>query len=649
MKTFRTVCPRDCYDTCCLRVTIDDTGRIRSIRGDPDHPVTRGMNCPRGAADAKRRTINRIDGPHVKSADTHRKQDWSATLDDVAQKLATTLDRFGPGAVLHLEYAGNIGLLARALPKRVWNAIGATQTDGGVCSKSGNTALGLHYGAPYGQQPDAVRQNKLIVFWGMNAAVSFPHLWHLARRAQKRNEARIAVVDPHRNKTAQTADLHLQPRPGTDVALAYGLLNVLIQNGLTDETFIRKWTRGFDRLKAAVSGWDLTRTAAASGIGADQLMQLGNWYAKRKPSVTNIGIGLQKNDRGADQVRAVSFIPAVLGLHRGFFYGNGTSRHIDSDRITGKSLTDKKIKIVPQVAVPDLIKAGQFKFVYISGMNPAVTLPNARAFRDGMARRDVFSVVQDSHWTMTARMADALLPVPAYLEKDDLVIPWTHRYVHFSPKLVEPAVDCRSEGSIMRGIARRLKLGQAWLFEEPWVAVESALAGAFEGGRPADLKMGETLKLKLKTLKDYPTPSGRIEFVSQRAAAAGFEPLPEARIPDANDPGFVLLTSATAKYTHSQFQEVYGPIPAVVEINPRDADALGLSEGQAVVLENQQGTVTATAVITDRVRPGVLWCPRQFVDGSARPQNDLMSSLPQSIGSGPRFNSTRVNLRPVTA
>lgn len=648
MKTIRTVCARDCYDTCTLLAEVDENSRIRSMKADPEHPITRGILCPRGAADGKRLSLNRIDGPHVRQGDSHVKTDWQKALDLVSEKLAHTLREHGPSAVLHLDYAGNVGMLARVFPKRLWNAIGATQTDGAVCSKSGHAALSLHYGASYGQQPDDIINKKLIVFWGMNAAISFPHLWHLARKARNESGARIVVIDPHKNQTAERADLYLQLRPGADVALAYGLLHFLISKEAVDKAFISRWTEGYEQLKATVGEWNIEKVCTVTGIDRKDLSKLGNWYADRKPSITNIGIGLQKQNRGADQVRAASFIPAVIGLHRGFFYGNGAGWNIDFELVSGRALSSLKPEIVPQVEVADIIGTGRFKFIFISGMNPAVTLPDTQAFKTGMEREDLFTVVQDGHWTDTTRLADVVLPVPMYLEKDDLIIPWTHRYINFSPKVAEPAVDCCNEIVIMQETARRLNLAESWLFEDPWPILDIAFKNAFENGTLADLKAGNTLKLKTKPLNAYPTPSGRIEFAAQNAIIAGFEPMPAGRIDDQDiEYPFILLSSATRKYTHTQFQEAYGRIPAVVEINPHDARELSLQDGQTAMLESRLGSVQVKTKFTDRVPQKVLWCPRQFVDEIGRPQNNLMSSRPQQIGRGPRFNSTRVRLHPI--
>jgi anaerobic selenocysteine-containing dehydrogenase len=357
-----------------------------------------------------------------------------------------------------------------------------------------------------------------------------------------------------------------------------------------------------------------------------------------------IGIGLQKCDQGADQVRAVSFIPALLGLHRGFFYSNGDSFSINESLISGQALTDKTPRIVEQVALADLVKSGEFKFIYVSCMNPAMTLPNQHAFREGISRQDVFVVVHETHWTRTAQYADVVLPAPTYLEKEDLVIPWGHNYVQYSRRAVRPITDSRSEIWVMREIAKRLGLTEDWLYEDAWAAVELALENAFEGSGLESLRSGEMLTLKTKPKNNYSTPSGKIEFHSSRAVEIGLNPLPMQTPLCIEKGSFTLLTSATPKYTSTQFQEVYGPIPAIMAMNSRDAEKMGIKDGYIVTLANDHGQVQVKVAISDSVPEGVVWSPRQSEGLAGEPQNCLMSSNPQEIGSGPRFNSTSVTV-----
>jgi anaerobic selenocysteine-containing dehydrogenase len=647
MKNISTVCARDCYDTCSLLVELDDSGQIVSIKGDPHHPMTQGFVCPRGAKDRERLYTNRVDVPFVRQGNDFAKASWDTSLHLIAQQLQAVLEKYGPEAALYLDYSGNTGLLTEIFPRRLWYVLGATQTDHAVCSKSGHTGLELHYGESYGVTPDELPEMKLIVFWGFNAAVSSPHLWALARKAQQSGQSRIVVIDPVKTQTAQHADLWLQPRPGSDVALAYGIINCLIQKGFVDTDFIAKWTQGFEQLTREATTWTPERVTQTTGVAWKQVEQLGELYYHFKPSATMIGIGLQKCDQGADQVRAVSFIPAVLGLHRGFFYSNGQSYLFDDDPISGKSLTSKQGKIVSQVGLGDLVQQGQFKFIYVNGMNPAMTLPNLRALREGLTRDDVFLVVHDTHWTKTADYADVVLPAPTYLEKDDLPIPWTHNLVRYAPQVVAPITDSRREIWVMQELANRLGLKEAWLYEDPWQTVEIVLKDTFEDGDVRSLKSGTTLRLKRKSKASYATSLGKIEFYASQAVAKGFAPLP-VQSPLSHERGqFVYLTSASPRYTSTQFQEVYDAIPAIVVLNSLDATWLAIEDGDVVMLSNELGSVTMKASVADIVPERVVWSPRQFEGLNGEPQNCLMSSVPQTIGKGPRFHSTTITITKV--
>jgi len=644
MKQVSTVCARDCYDTCALIVTLGESGEVLSVRGDARNPVTQRFTCPRGAKDHERLYKNRVEAPCLGRGDRFEQTDWEQALSVLSQKLSEVLEEHGPEAVLYLDYAGNTGLLTEPFPRRLWNGIGATLTDGGLCTKSGRAALDLHYGDSYGISPMELLSMGLIVFWGFNAAASSPHIWALAQKARKESGTRIVVIDPVRNQTAKSADLWIQPRPGSDVALAYGVINQLIWNDKIDVEFIEEWTLGFEELKLEASAWTPDRVEHITGVPQRLVEELGDAYGTLKPSATMIGIGLQKCDHGADQVRAVSFIPALLGLHRGFYYTNGNAFKVDVALISGERLTSKPPRIVSQVGLADLVAGGEFKYIYVSGMNPALTLPNLHAFREGLSRQDIFVVVHETHWTKTTEYADVVLPAPTYLEKDDLVIPWSHNYVRFSPKAIDPVTDSRRETWVMREIAQRLRLTEEWLYEDPWVAVEHALEDAFEEGDYQSLRSGEMLTLRMKPRSDYPTPSGKIEFCSSEAAALGFDPLPVQAPLDVEEGRLVLLTSATPKYTSTQFQEVYGPIPALLSVSPGDAERLGIAEGDVVTVANERGRVQMKATVSDTVREGVLWAPRQSEGLAGEPLNCLMSSEPQEIGSGPRFNATTVTV-----
>ena len=646
-RVVKTACPRDCYDTCGLLVTVED-GKIVKVQGDPGHPVTRGFTCPRGTADIRRTySGERVLYPHVRTPEGgFTRVTWDEALDAVASNLKSVLEEHGPDSVLQLDYSGNMGLLTEPWAQRLWNALGAAVHDSTICSASGHAGLALHHGLTYGVEPDELQDKRLIVFWGFNAKVSAPHTWALAVKARNENGTIIVAVDPRKSDTAEAADVWLAPKPGSDIALVYGVARSLIERGLVDRAFIEEWTHGYDLFQKEALKWTGDRVEDATGLNADQVMRLADAYADNNPSATMIGIGLQKSLYGADHVRAVSLIPSLLGLHRGFFYSSGQGRTIDHGRISGSGLASKKRKVFSQVGLGRTIERGDIKFLYVNNMNPAVTLPDQGALHRGLERDDLYTVVHETHWTETTRLADVVLPAPTYLEKDDIVLGYAHSYATKSNGAVESLGESRSEAWITVELTGRLGLEEEGLYEDPWAVLEEVLGEEFVDGTFEDFMGGATMKLRTLSRAEYQTPTGKMEFASKKAAESGFDPLPLQHPLPGEEEGFTLLTTGISKYTHSQFQDVYGPIPAIVWMNPRDAARLGVADGDSVSLSNERGVIRVEVVVTDRVPRGVLWSPRLLKGLDGEHQNLLMPGEAQAIGGGPIFNSTIVKIRP---
>ena len=646
----KTQCARDCSDACFMDVEVVD-GRIVSVTGGRDNPVTNGFVCPRGMGDPRRvYSEGRVlyprlrDGP--KPGGKFVKASWDDALGEVTLRLKETLEEHGPGRVLLLDYSGNSALVTSGFAMRLWSALGITHTDHSICSHSGHEALKLHYGLSYGVDAETIPGKRSITLWGHNARVSSAHQWAMVMKAKARG-AKIAVVDSRRSESAEAADLWVSPRPGTDVALAYGVARCLTEGGYVDGQFISGWTTGYDAYREEALKWTPERVESTTGVAWAEVEELARLMAEGQPGSVMMGIGFQKSAQGAEAIRAVSLLPTLLGQHRGFYYTNSRSRFIDYGILSGEKQSGGGWGTVSQTGLGAILSRGEFKFVYVVGMNPAVTLPNGAAVRGGLGRGDVYVVVHDTHMTETCEYADVVLPAPTFLEKEDVSMADCHLYTRLSNRCVEPLGESRSEVWVMREMATRLGRVEPWLFEEPREALAKALGDAFVDGSPEDLFRGRDLRWRERSHGEYQTPSGKVEFYST-IAKEPVTPLPRQLPVEEDDGSFTLLNSALPQWTHSQFRDVYGAIPLVVWVNAEDAERLGIVDGDAVTLSNGGGEIEVRASVGDRVKPGVLWSPRPLIDGRGRTQNALVSGVPQVIGGGPRYNSARVKIKRVS-
>lgn len=652
MEEVKAVCHRDCPDSCFIDVKVDEN-RIVSTKGSTENPITQGFLCPRGIGDPKRvyskeRVLYPYAKPKGKLHDSFRRVVWEEAIQLAAKRLRQVIGQYGNESVLILNYSGNQGLLAGKYPERLWSFLGATKHDGALCSTSGHDGICLHYGLSYGLQPEDLLNMKVITYWGYNARVGSPHQWTLSLKARKDKGTKIITIDPRKSPTAEASDIWLNPRPGSDVALAYGIARYLIQKNYVKKNFINEWTAGYEDYEEAALKWTPERITQVTGIEWKRIEEVGNVYAEKRPGAFMIGLGLNKSLHGAESSRAVSLLPTLLGYHRGFHYSDSRGRLVDWTYLNGDKLAPKKPRVVSQVALGPMLQKGEFRFVFVYGTNPAVTLPDQNAVRAGLSRPDVFVVVHDTHWTETARLADIVLPAATSLEKTDVVFSDHHQYCRLSNKAIEPLGESRQEIFLMHELARELGIREKWLYEDPWEALRKTLTCALENGSVDDMFKGRVMKLKLRPKTEYQTSSGKIELCSSKADEMGFSPLPEQLPTEPSEGGwFVLLNSSLPNYTHSQFTDVYGPIPQTVWINPEDSKMLDIEDGEKVQIYNDLGKVTLRAFVTDKVSQGILWTPRPVTGIDGNPLNSLAVSTPQAIGKGPRFNTTKVKIAPI--
>lgn len=641
----KTVCQRDCPDSCFVDAVVVD-GRIVSTKGSRENPITQGFLCPRGFGNPERvYSKERVLYPYFREGKGFVRVSWSKALDLITSKIADVLKNFGCESILLYDYPGNQGFLSWQYSQRLWLALGVTVTDDALCSSSGHVGIGLHYGLTYGLGYEDVSNCGTIVFWGNNARVSSPHLWTLSLRARQEKGTKLVSIDPRESDTSESCDLWVNPRPGSDVALVYGISRCLIEQNKIDESFIREWTTGYDEFREEAMNWTPERVENATNLRWEKVEELCEVLVEKPPVGFMIGLGLNKSSQGAEATRAVSLLPALLGQHRGFHYSDSNGRFTDWAYINCSKLSKKKSKVIPQVSVGSRLNTGEFKFVFIKGSNPASTLPNQNVVREGLSREDVFVVVHETHWTETAQLADVVLPAATYLEKSDLNFSDHHLYARLSEKAVEPLGESRHEIWVMHQIAKKLDCSDEWVFEDPWGVLKTATSEAFDDGSLDDLFKGKVLRLRQRPRGEYQTPSGKIEFFSSMVHEKGANPLPLQPSLEDDEGWFTLLNSALPKWTHSQFRDVYGPLPEIVWMNPVDANKIGITNGEEVVLYNQLGALTVDVVITEKISKGVLWSPRPLSGKNGAPLNVLAMNDPQLVGAGPKFNSIKVKIR----
>ncbi len=637
---------RDCYDTCFMKVIVED-GIIKTIRPDPENPITDGFLCARGVADSSRVYRNRVMYPHVNIGSKPKGNfmivSWDNALGIIIRKFKEVLENYGSEGVLHLEYAGNMDLITWYFPQRFWNVIGAAKTDYSICSRSGHEGISLHYGLSYGVLPDELISMKLIILWGFNAAVSAPHLWMQLLRA-KRDGCKVVVVDPRRSETAMQSDLWIPIKPGTDVWLGYGMARTLIEGDLIDKDFIERYTFGYELFVNEVMKYELENISEITGVSKELIIKFAEIYSHIKPSTIMIGLGVQKSVNGGETARILSLLPALVGQHRGFYYSNSRGFYVNVGYLTGEDLLLNKVRVVSQVALAEHILKGEFKFIYIYNMNPLLTLPGQKYLREGLLRNDVFVVTHTPHWNETCIFSDVVLPAPTYLEKTCITLPYSHNYVRISERAVEPLGESRDEVWVVKELAKRLNIECGLIYEDPWDALRKVLEGAVEGSFE-ELLSGKTLKLKYRPRDEYQTPTGKIEFYSTTAYKKNLNPLPKPVMKSLDNGRFTLLNTASPLYTHTQFWEVYGDPRPEVHVNPDDAEELTIKEGDIVEICSEDGCVELLARIDGSLLRKTLWVQRQIKDINGKSLNTIVPVETQLVGGGPIFNSVKVKIR----
>jgi len=667
----RTTCPRDCYDACGALVRVSD-GRITHVRGDPDHPVSRGKLCRKCTLAYNGVFLDpaaRVTAPLVrrgtKGAGQFDEVSWDEALALVAEKLGGVVSEHGGAAITYVHYTGTFSLLAYFFPMRLMRCLGATEVaPDTICNDAGHAALGYVYGTSLdGFDPRTAADAACILVWGANPSASAPHQHdHWLPEAP----APVVVVDPVRTETAAKADLHLQPFPGGDAALAFGLVHVLARDGLADERFLSEHTLGWDELRELAASCTPEWTEAQTGVPAADVERAAHLYGSG-PSLLWIGQGLQRQPTGGNVVRAVAALPAVTGsLGRpggGFLYLNGAeNRGIDEDYLAGAGAYPDVPPPISHMDLPAHMEdAARSRALVCWNANPAASCPEQARLRRALEREDLFTVVAEVFPTDTADLADVVLPAASWLEFDDLVVPYFHRALAAQVKAVDPPGQALSNSEIFRRVAGALGRDDATLHEPDEQIIDRLLAGSQAGMDFAGLAErgtvwtpGDRPAIQFADRR-FPTPSGRVELASEAAAADGHGRLPRPHADPRPAPGRLRLLSPASPWSlNSSFSNdakvTRRDGELTLGLSAADAAALGLADGEAARVTSDAGSLVLPVRISDEVPAGVGLIPKgrwpKRERGSAN-VNALTLARPSDMGASTTVHGLEVAVEPV--
>lgn len=624
-EIIRTTCPRDCYDSCGIAV-VRRKGEAGKVLGDPDHPVSRGALCGKCAIaynGAWRDPAVRLGQPlrrtGPKGSGGFEPIGWDEALGAIAERLRETIETSGPAAVLQAHYTGTCSLIAGGFPQRFFNRLGATEVEPDtICNNAGHVALDYVYGtSSSGFDPKTAADSRCILVWGANPSACAPHAH---KHWLPESPAKVVVIDPVRHPTAAAADLHLQPFPGSDAALAFAMLHVIERDGLVDRDFVAGHTVGWDELAPLLPDCTPVWGEAVTGVPAGLIEEAARLYGAG-PSLLWLGQGLQRQPRGGNVFRACAVLPAVTGnIGRpgaGIYYLNGSGpRNIDGDYVGAPHLRQGPGRSVSHMDLAEILAdPAQARDFFCWNMNVAASAPRQEALRQALAREDLFTVVVDLFMTDTAALADIVLPAASFLEFDDLVKSYFHLTLGAQVKADEPPGEALPNQEIFRRLARAMGYDEPEFAESDEAILATLLERSGLGISFAELAERGTVDpwsepiIRFAEL-DFPTPSGKIEIASERAERDGHPRVPQ---PDA-DPRppagrLRLLTPAGPWLMNDSYgndptiREKLGP--ATVTLHPQDAADFGLGAGDGAILSNDLGRLALRVAVSDEVPRGV--------------------------------------------
>jgi anaerobic selenocysteine-containing dehydrogenase len=672
MDVRHSVCALDCPDCCSLLVNVQD-GHASRLRGNPDHPVTRGFLCGKVAQYLEREySPSRLLYPQkrigAKGEGRFTRISWDEALDTIAQRLAATAQEFGTESILPYSYAGTMGLLnGSGMDRRFFHRLGATRLDRTICSAAGSAGLTASLGMRIGTEPEQFRHAKLIIAWGANIHGTNVHLWPFIVEA-RRNGAKLWVIDPIRTRTAAVADRHLRVNPGSDLALALGLMHVIIGEKLHDADYVDRYTNGFEALSEQAKQYTPERVESLTGVAREDVVELARAYATTRPAAIRLNYGIQRSEHGGAAVRAVLALPALTGSWKQI--GGGlqlsTSQAFQFNRaalempeLQNQSPLAREARVINMTELGKaLTKVDNppVKALVVYNSNPAAIAPHQNLVLQGMRRQDLFTVVLEQFQTDTADHADILLPSTTFLEHTDVYLAYGHYHLQLARPALPAPGEARSNMDVFRALAVRMGFDDPAFRESEDDMIRGMLASGhpfLEGITLERLDREHSVRLNLPSPFQpfaegaFHTPSGKCEL-----GDFDYHPPRESRFGDpALRSSFPLeiITSKNDDSMNSTFgnRQSVDRQTAVLQMHQRDAEPRGIRTGDRVRAYNNRGAILAIAEVDGVVAEGVVRAPavrwaKLSENGSS--VNALTSDQLTDIGGGPTFYSCLVQV-----
>lgn len=664
MKEYKSVCPYDCPDACGLIVSVDNN-KVISVRGDRAHAFTRGTLCPKMAHYEKvihsplrlKSPMKRVGKKGI-GEDQYTRISWDEALDAIVNNFKETIDTYGSESILRYSYAGTMGVIQSPAADYFFRCIGATDQDRGICSPAKQAGFRSVYGDTLAIKPQEAQHSDCIVLWGINATATDVHILHDVNIAKK-NGARVWIIDTHKTYTFSQAHEHIIVRPGSDGALALGMLHIIHRDGLADTDFIKEHVQGYDKLvKEVLLNFTPEKASDICGVSVERMTEFAHAYAKSKAPFIRLGSGLSRYGNGAMTCRAINALPAVVGAWQ--HLGGGLLSSASGSKFVGKEVMQQAHVHAPAKRLMPMIKLGEMltnpegtkvHSLYIFSSNPAITAPNQNVVRRGLMRDDLFTVVHERFFTDTCKYADIILPATTSVEHDDIYNSYGHYTIGTGYKLIDPVGESRSNWQVIAELAKRMGLEDAFFnlsereLIEQIVHTSSRISKSDQelilNGEPVEMTVPESYKM------DFKTPSGKIELYNPQDV----EPLIRYMPPYGDNAPFWLINGNDIRILDSSFCELDFNDPELMKlrIHPEDAKMYNINDGAEVEIYNDRGSVKIKAYYDDEVQRGTLvtlgvWWQSQSSDSHVA-INALTAARPTDQGWGSTFYDVQVHIR----